>query len=594
MSQSPNTAEELVSENVKDTFRQGVRQLSTLINQGMSWSGHERNCCFLNVGGERFSNLSSVSGFDYADDGRGLARVDWDQDGDYDLWTTNHNSPRFRFFRNDSETRNHFLAIRLQGTDCVRDAIGARVEVTYENSIKEKSIKTVRAGEGYISQSSKELIFGLGERTDIAKVIVGWPDGTSETFEGLEADHRYRIVQGHPKPKSLPLSPSTKKLIPGGMKQPAASAQARIVLTDDFPLPPFHYQSFDGKNATVVNRQAKGRQTEGRQTEGHKGPVLLNLWASWCQPCLAELKEFSQHEKELQNADLRLVALSVDQLDTRQTSPSNKSLALLLKRLGYTHASGIASKELVDELQKISDQIIELSGPLPVPTSLLIDSRGHLATIYLGALSVEQLLDDVRLLQLPAEARFTKALPFAGRWSLPPDRMNPFPVATRLALRGDLDGAQEFVTANLQRLSGDSQYLALLIRLGDRALAKGDWKMAELRYSQTLEADAKNLRALNNLSWMLAAVSDSSIRDGKRAVELAEQAIAITGPDDFSILDTLSVAYASEERYEEAVTAARKAVKLAQKQGGQQKLVPGIKQRLRLFESKKPYRIDVK
>ena len=43
------------------------------MEQGRSFSGHERNCCFLNVAGERFANVSAVSGLDYPDDGRSIA-----------------------------------------------------------------------------------------------------------------------------------------------------------------------------------------------------------------------------------------------------------------------------------------------------------------------------------------------------------------------------------------------------------------------------------------------------------------------------------------------------------------------------------------
>jgi Flp pilus assembly protein TadD len=98
---------------------------------------------------------------------------------------------------------------------------------------------------------------------------------------------------------------------------------------------------------------------------------------------------------------------------------------------------------------------------------------------------------------------------------------------------------------------------------------------------------------MNNLSWLLATVADLRIRNGKRAVELAEQALEIAGQDDYSILDTLSVAYAEAGRFDEAVVVARKASKIAREQG-QQKLARGIEQRLLLFESKSPYRMDAK
>ena len=45
---------------------------------GASWSGRERNCCFVNTTDGRFADASAVSGLDFADDGRSLVVTDWD------------------------------------------------------------------------------------------------------------------------------------------------------------------------------------------------------------------------------------------------------------------------------------------------------------------------------------------------------------------------------------------------------------------------------------------------------------------------------------------------------------------------------------
>ncbi|MGI9427465.1 MAG: hypothetical protein ACR2NM_02325, partial [Bythopirellula sp.] len=115
--------------------------LNRMMHGGRSFSGHERNCCFLNMGAAqrtkgRFANISAVSGLDYPDDGRAVAIVDWDQDGDQDMWISNRNAPRLRLMRNDVPRGNHFLALRLEGDGKTtnRDAIGARVEVVTRNS----------------------------------------------------------------------------------------------------------------------------------------------------------------------------------------------------------------------------------------------------------------------------------------------------------------------------------------------------------------------------------------------------------------------------------------------------------------------------
>ena len=133
-----------------------------MLRDGVSQSGHERNCCFLNTGAARFANISAAAGLDHIGDGRAYALVDWDHDGDLALWATNRNGPRVQFLRNNSGSDQHFLALKLEGngTTSNRDAIGARVEAVLANpksglSSQEtgqnpKSIKTLRAGEGFL------------------------------------------------------------------------------------------------------------------------------------------------------------------------------------------------------------------------------------------------------------------------------------------------------------------------------------------------------------------------------------------------------------------------------------------------------------
>ena len=137
MSSSPNTLDDADFGRVE-----GKTELDRMMHGGRAFSGHERNCCFLNTlgfgaDGDRFATISAVSGLDLDDDGRALASVDWDQDGQLDLWVTNRNAPRIRFFRNQSETGHGFVQLRLQGNglDTNRDAIGARVTLVLKPEI---------------------------------------------------------------------------------------------------------------------------------------------------------------------------------------------------------------------------------------------------------------------------------------------------------------------------------------------------------------------------------------------------------------------------------------------------------------------------
>ena len=94
---------------------------------------------------------------------------------------------------------------------------------------------------------------------------------------------------------------------------------------------------------------------------------------------------------------------------------------------------------------------------------------------------------------------------------------------------------------------------------------------------------------LNRLAWLLATSPEDSIRDGTRAVGLAERAVSITGRQDIMSLETLSAAYAEVGRFEDAVTVGREALALAERQGNET-VARDLARRIPTFEMRQKYR----
>jgi tetratricopeptide (TPR) repeat protein len=402
-----HSPEDPSDEDQRAAFTQANQQLGRLAEQGFSWSGNERNCAFLNIHGGPFANVSAVTGFNFLDDGRSLALVDWDFDGDLDVWSGNRTSPRVRFVRNDAPGDNHFVAFALEGKSSNRDGIGARLEVVLEDTPDETLIRTLRAGEGFLGQSSKRIHFGLGSSQRIARVTVRWPGAAAEDFEGVEADGFYRLVQGQG--RALNWTPPQRELAlkPDEIESVRTPGKARIFLSSRLPLPRVDYQTFAG-----VDRSPD---------HPFGSPMLINLWASWCQPCMAELAELGREKDRVDAVGLRVLALSVDGLGTDEASSVTKAAALM-ERLALPFESGLASTSTVDTLQIAHDLLLAQRRPLPVPTSFLLDSQGRIAVIYKGQVDVDQLLKDVATLELDDDEQRRAALPFPGRWMSPLNR----------------------------------------------------------------------------------------------------------------------------------------------------------------------------
>ena len=140
---------------------------------------------FRNVQGQRFADVSLDAGKPFSDRfvGRGLVAGDLDGDDDLDL-VFSCNNDRPRVLRNDLQTRNNVLKLRLHqpGTKNL-DALGAVVRVT-ANGMTQRRV--VRGGGSYLSQGDFTLVFGLG--TDTGGIVeIAWPDGKRQVTRKLIA-----------------------------------------------------------------------------------------------------------------------------------------------------------------------------------------------------------------------------------------------------------------------------------------------------------------------------------------------------------------------------------------------------------------------
>ncbi len=383
MSQSPENISAALSDiKASDRYKLGWKALTELIGQGRSFSGNESNCFFLNTRDGRFTDASAATNLSLYDDGRAVAVCDWDFDGNQDIWVSNRNAPRVRLLHNSSRGGNWF-ALRLKGTSSNRDAIGARVVVDIGD--KRLRSKTVRAGDGFLAQSSKWLHFGLGKKDSISSVTVYWPGGESEKVSGLKINQFNTLEQG--KGQAVLWTPPTDNLAikASQITFNEPNNTTRTWLIGRIPLPPL----------------------DGIPMRGDS-PILINLWSASCAPCVAEISEWTQNEKRIRDTGLDIFALDVGLFDENKQNSSP---------IKFPFNTGEASPETLDVLDIFHRTFVEMQQPLPIPTSFLLDKKGRVAAIYKGHIKLSTLLDDVALLDKPENQARDAAVPFPGRWA---------------------------------------------------------------------------------------------------------------------------------------------------------------------------------
>lgn len=158
-----------------------------------------------------------------------------------------------------------------------------------------------------------------------------------------------------------------------------------------------------------------------------------------------------------------------------------------------------------------------------------------------------------------------------------------FNLAQVYASRGEFDIAIPYLQRELEIEPGfpPAQQMLDSVRANRAQLANGLHDLL-----QEIDRQPNDPKKLRVAAWILATNPNASIRDGRKAVVMAERAWKISGDDDLPTLDTLAAAYAERGDFSDAILAEERAVRFADDRATAEE----CRRHIESFKQSKPWR----
>ncbi len=146
-------------------------------------------------------------------------------------------------------------------------------------------------------------------------------------------------------------------------KDPSANAGAGM---KGKAAPDFALASLEGKTVHLSDYRGKA--------------VLLNFWATWCQPCKIEMPWFVELQKQYGPQGLQVVGIAVDE------DASEEDLSKFAKNLGVNYPI-LVGKEAVES---------DFGGVQFLPATLYIDRDGKIVDKVFGLTDRSDIEDNIK------------------------------------------------------------------------------------------------------------------------------------------------------------------------------------------------------
>lgn len=162
---------------------------------------------FENIDGTQYNEVATESGFIHIGQGRGMVRIDIENDGDLDVAIFEYNGG-LKLYRNETVTNTtppHQNWIRIKADTSLRDTlapngIGTMIEVVTQHK-DGTTVQTlpIHCGSNHCSASPIETHTGLADASIIDTLRVKWSDGSFSTYTDVDANQILTIkAPSHP------------------------------------------------------------------------------------------------------------------------------------------------------------------------------------------------------------------------------------------------------------------------------------------------------------------------------------------------------------------------------------------------------------
>lgn len=153
------------------------------INDSLFDKQQSRARLFINQGNRTFADESLAWGIVGLTNGRGVACLDYDRDGDVDIAVAQNSGPALVYENQHSASDgNNFVSVSLVSAAPNTFAIGAVVEVEAGGVTQ---MRQLSMNSTFLGQDSYELHFGLAMETSVSQISVRWPDGRVTTYTDI-------------------------------------------------------------------------------------------------------------------------------------------------------------------------------------------------------------------------------------------------------------------------------------------------------------------------------------------------------------------------------------------------------------------------